>query len=80
MVVGGGGTRGVCLGGEEDSVRSTLRYVSSESPREDSGSQARRKEEALEEEVGRSAASAGEDFCCIRAMKPGILSLDEGVG
>ena len=85
VVVGGGGTRGVCLRGEDDSARSTFVYVSSESPREDSGSQARRKDEALvvlveDEEVGRSAASVGEDFCWIRAMKPEMLSLDDGVG
>ena len=85
VVVGGGGTRGVCLGGEDDSARSTLRYVSRESPRDVSGSQARRKEEALvllaeEAEVARSNVLVGEGFCWMRAMKPGMLSLDDGVG
>lgn len=35
--------------------------------------------EALVEEEDRGRESAG-SFCCMRAMKPGMLSLDEGVG
>lgn len=50
-----------------------------------SGTQANRKEEAFEDlfeeaEEGRSEASPPEGFSCIRAMKPGMLSLAEGVG
>ena len=62
-------------------------YVSRESPREFSGTHARRNEEALrdldleeEEVVGRSEASGAGVLCCISAMKPGILSFEEGVG
>lgn len=56
------------------------------SPREDSGTHASRYEEALgldvpeEEDWGGSPLLEGAGFCCIRAIKPGILSLDEGVG
>ena len=42
VVVGGKGTSGVCLGGEDASDSSTFRYDSYASPREDSGSHARR--------------------------------------
>ena len=55
------------------------------SPRDDSGTHARRNEaafELLDEEgdVGRCSESVTDGFCCMRAMKPGILSLDDGVG
>ena len=46
VVLGGGGTRYDCFGGEEESDRSTLTYVSYASPSADSGIQARRSEEA----------------------------------
>jgi hypothetical protein len=66
-VVGGGGTRYDCFGGESPSESSTLTYRSLASPRECSGSQARRREderrdfEVLEsEEVGRDS---GTSFC-----------------
>lgn len=39
-MVGGGGTRKDCLGGELPSQRSTFTYVFRASPREDSGSHA----------------------------------------
>jgi hypothetical protein len=72
VVVGGGGTRYDCLGGESPSARSTLTYVSNESPRECSGSQARRREDAVldldvvdEEDVGRES---GAGFCCNSAI------------
>jgi hypothetical protein len=83
--VGGGGTRYDCLGGEEESDRSTLTYVSYASPRLDSGIQQRSNEDALtlrveEDEVGRTSLPERLVFCCIRAMNPGILSLDEGEG
>ena len=85
VVVGGGGTRCVCLGGESESERSTLTYVSYASPRDDSGTHASRSEEELivledEEDVGRFALDCGDGFCCIRATNPGMLSLEEGVG
>lgn len=70
------------MGGDEASESSTLMYASSESPREDSGSQARRYEvafEVLAEEEDRGRESAG-SFCWMRAMKPGILSFDDGEG
>jgi hypothetical protein len=59
-------------------------YMSSASPRECSGSQASRREEAAlsfedveADDVGRSS---GAGFCCSKAMYPGILSFAEGVG
>lgn len=58
-------------------------YASSESPRDDSGSQARRYDvafEALAEEEDRGRESVVGSFCWMRAMKPGMLSLDDGVG
>lgn len=70
-MVGGGGTRYDCLGGDSPSVRSTFTYVFRASPRDDSGSHARSKEAAaldfasLEEDVGRES---GGGFCCNRAM------------
>lgn len=59
VVIGGAGTRYDCFGGDDESERSTLTYVSYESPRVDSGTQARRSLfEATDwvdcEEVGRS--------------------------
>lgn len=85
MVVGGWGTRGVFLGGEEASESSTLTYESKASPSEDSGSQASRYDvarSALEEPEALvpGRASVAGVFCCMRAMKPGMLSLEEGVG
>lgn len=85
VVVGGGGTRYFCLGGESESERSTLTYVSYASPREDSGThESRSEEEAIvfedEEELGRFELVCAGDFCCMRAMKPGILSLADGDG
>lgn len=84
MVVGGGGTRYDCLGGESPSERSTFTYVFRASPRDDSGSHARSKEAAVldfasleEGEVGRES---GGGFCCNKAMYPGILSFADGVG
>lgn len=72
VVVGGGGTRYDCLGGESPSLRSTFTYVFKASPREDSGNQARRSEAAVlslasldEEDVGRES---GGIFCCSKAM------------
>ncbi len=72
VVVGGGGTRYDCFGGESPSAMSTLTYVSRASPRECSGSQARRREAATfdfadveEEDVGRES---GGGFCCRRAI------------
>ena len=58
----------MCLGGDEASERSTFTYMSYASPRDDSGTQARRKDEALEllvdeEEVGRCVGSVGDGFC-----------------
>jgi hypothetical protein len=71
-VVGGGGTRYDCFGGESPSERSTFTYVSRASPRECSGSQARRSDAAMfafeveeEEDVGRDE---GAGFCCRSAM------------
>jgi hypothetical protein len=83
--VGGGGTRYDCLGGDEESERSTFTYVSYASPRLDSGIQQSSNEDALtlwedEDEVGRASLAERLDLCCMRAMKPGMLSLDEGVG
>ena len=83
--VGGGGTRYDCLGGDDESERSTFTYVSYASPRLDSGIQQRSNEDALtlredEDEVGRASLAERLDLCCMRAMKPGMLSLDEGVG
>jgi hypothetical protein len=75
VVVGGGGTRYDCLGGESPSERSTFTYVSKASPKECSGNQAKSSEaavlafesEAVEEEVvGRSSEGAG--FCWRSAM------------
>ena len=67
VVVGGGGTRYDCFGGESPSARSTLTYVSRASPRECSGSHARSREAAVferadveDEEVGRES---GGGFC-----------------
>lgn len=85
LVVGGDGTRYVCFGGEDESERSTLTYVSYASPSEDSGTHARRREEALvlrvdDELVGRASLGAGVDFCCMRAMNPGMLSFADGDG
>ncbi len=85
VVVGGGGTRYDCLGGESPSARSTFTYVSRASPRECSGSHARSRDAAVlvfaevedEEDVGRES---GAGFCCRRAMYPGILSFADGVG
>lgn len=72
VVVGGGGTRNDCLGGESPSLRSTFTYVFRASPKEDSGSHAnRRLAEARsrasfeEEEEGRED---GTGFCWSRAM------------
>lgn len=73
VVVGGGGTRYDCRGGESPSERSTFTYVLRASPNEDSGSHARRREEAAlfrasaveEEDVGREL---GAGFCCRRAI------------
>lgn len=61
------------MGGESPSERSTFTYIFSASPREDSGSQARRREAAAldfadveeEEEEGRES---GGGFCCSRAI------------
>ena len=83
--VGGGGTRYDCLGGDDESERSTLTYVSYASPRLDSGIQQRSSDEALmlradDDEAGRASAAARLERCCMRAMNPGMLSLDEGVG
>ena len=47
VVVGGWGTKGVCFGGVEASDKSTLAYTSYASPKDDSGTQASRKDEAL---------------------------------
>ena len=85
VVVGGRGTSGVCLGGEDASDKSTLVYASNTSPSEFSGTQAKRNEEALtdaldEEEVGRSPGAVAVGFCCTSAMKPAILSFEDGVG
>lgn len=75
VVVGGGGTKYDCLGGESPSERSTFTYVSKASPKECSGSQARRSEAAVfafesdaveEEVVGRSSEGTG--FCWRSAM------------
>lgn len=83
VVVGGGGTRYDCLGGESPSDRSTLTYVLRASPRVDSGSHASRREEDIrdceveEEDEGREF---GVGFCCNSAMYPGILSFEDGVG
>lgn len=84
-VVGGGGTRYEILGGEDESERSTFTYVSYASPRADSGIQASSSDEELtlfedEDEVGRASLVFLGDFCCISAMKPGMLSLAEGEG
>lgn len=55
------------------------------SPSEDSGSQARRYDvarsafEEVEEAVEGRASVVGV-FCCMRAMKPGMLSFEAGVG
>lgn len=73
------------MGGEDASDSSTFTYDSYASPREDSGSHARRIEAALalieevEDEVRGRNSPAGV-FCCMRAMKPGMLSFEEGVG
>ena len=85
VVVGGNGTSGVCLGGEEASDKSTLVYASNASPSEFSGTQAKRNEDALmdafeEEEVGRSPGAVGVGFCCTSAINPAILSFEDGVG
>lgn len=85
VVVGGGGTRYDCRGGESPSERSTFTYVFRASPSVDSGSHARRREEAAlfrasaveAEDVG---LDPGTDFCCRRAIYPGTLSFAEGVG
>jgi hypothetical protein len=79
VVVGGGGTRYDCFGGDDESERSTFTYVSYESPKEDSGSQARSRFEAATlraelEEVGRASLGGTGAFCCTKAMNPGILS------
>jgi hypothetical protein len=75
----------VVWGGEEVSDKSTLTYASRESPREDSGTQARRSlSEAIEfadcEEVGLSSMEPAADFCWMRATKPGMLDFAEGDG
>jgi hypothetical protein len=59
--------------------------VSYASPSEDSGTHASSREEACtlladDEEVGCVVFEEEADFCCRRAMKPGILSFAEGVG
>jgi hypothetical protein len=71
-VTGGSGTRYDCLGGLSPSERSTLTYVFRASPKEDSGSHARRREAAFfdfpefdDEDVGRDS---GAGFCWRRAM------------
>jgi hypothetical protein len=59
-------------------------YISFASPRECSGSHASSSEaaaldvEVVEEEV--EGRSSGAGFCCSRAMYPGMLSLEDGVG
>ena len=60
------------MGGLSPSERSTFTYVLRASPREDSGSHARRREAAAldfvdveEEDVGRES---GAGFCCRRAI------------
>lgn len=54
------------------------------SPREDSGTHARRNDEAFAaaepEEVGRGEVLVVAGFCWIRAIKPAMLSFAEGVG
>lgn len=85
VVVGGGGTRYDCFGGESPSERSTLTYMSRESPRELSGSHASKRDGATvlfleaeeDDDAGRSSWGV---FCCSRAMYPGILSFADGVG
>lgn len=73
------------FGGEDASESSTFTYESNASPNEDSGSQASKYDvarsdfEEVEEVVGGRASVVGL-FCCMRAIKPGMLSLDEGVG
>lgn len=67
-VVGRGGTRYDCLGGDEASLRSTLTYVSYASPNEASGTQASRREEAsrfLDDEPDdmRTSSVVVADFC-----------------
>ena len=83
-MVGGGGTRYDCLGGESPSESSTFTYRLWASPRECSGSHANSKEDDVtdfdlveEDEVGRES---GGSFCCSRAIYPGILSFADGVG
>ena len=81
--MGGGGTRYDCLGGDDESDRSTFTYVSYASPRFDSGIQARSSDDAFtlradEDEVGRASLAVRLDFCCTKATKPGMLSFEEG--
>lgn len=72
VIVGGGGTRYDCFGGESPSDRSTFTYISRASPREFSGSHASRREaavlvlEGVEEEDGGRESGAG--FCWRRAI------------
>ena len=85
VVVGGGGTRYDCLGGLEESERSTLMYASYASPSEFSGTQVSRREDDGTVSVGREEDDAGLCaaaglFCCTSATKPGMLSLAEGEG
>lgn len=83
VVVGGGGTRYDCLGGESPSERSTLTYVSLASPRLDSGSHASRRDADAAEfelvEVAVVGREPGGSFCWRRAIYPGMLSFAEGV-
>lgn len=70
------------MGGEEESERSTLTYVSYASPSEASGTQARRSDAASVLVV--VVRGVDEDvlgaFCWINAMNPAMLSLEEGDG
>lgn len=66
VVAGGGGTRYDCLGGSDESERSTLTYVSYASPSDTSGTQARRSEDAtalLGEDDEEGVVSVFGDFC-----------------
>ena len=84
VVVGGAGISVAFVDGASPSDDSTLRYASRNSPMECSGTHASKYEEALKDllepdELGLSAL--GEvGFSCIKAMKPAMLSLEEGEG
>lgn len=67
------------------SERSTLTYASYASPREYSGTHARRSDEdgipfVEEDDAGRASEDVTGDFCWTRAIKPGMLSFADGVG